>query len=407
LMELEGNSVRQYAVPKRILLSAHDFEGTPPLEQIDIEKHAVVDAMKVAAKAQTITDSVRLLWVAKRSKKIVAVPMGDVGLPARILALREGSALAYAPVGEATAPGQISLREMLHLYRAHQLGSKTRVYGVIGNPVGHSLSPLMHNTGFIVAAKDAVYLPFLVHDLEDFLRVIHPLGIRGFSVTIPHKQTIMKYLNRCSPLAEKIGAVNTVMVRANGELCGANTDMEGVLWALRHKLSFQGTRVLIFGAGGAARAAAFGLANYQVNVAICARREQLASELARDVNGEALPRRALLTESFDAIVNATPVGMCPHTGVSPLTERELNCRLVMDMIYRPQQTELLKIAERIGIATVSGAEMFLAQGFAQWDVWADRPHRKGERPDDAMRKAVMDALNAEESRAAGNNRSRA
>ena len=295
--------------------------------------------------------------------------MGEAGLPARILALREGSALAYAPVASATAPGQVSLHDMKYLYRAHALTRCTRVYGVIGDPVGHSLSPLLHNTGFIARRIDAVYLPFLVHDLRDFLAAIHEFGVRGFSVTHPHKQAILKYLKECDPLAGEIGAVNTVVVRRNGSLYGGNTDYLGLLRALEKKLRIKGSRILVFGAGGAARAAVFALARTGATVAICARREKAARQLARAFGSESLPRAALRTESFDAILNATPVGMHPHDGVSPLAPGELHCRLVMDMINRPRETQLLKIAARKGIATVAGIEMLIAQGVAQWQIW--------------------------------------
>jgi 3-dehydroquinate dehydratase/shikimate dehydrogenase len=317
--------------------------------------------------------------------------MGEVGLPARILALREGSALAYAPIGKATAPGQVSLYALKHLYRAHELTRRTRVYGVIGDPVGHSLSPLLHNTGFIARGIDAVYLPFLVKDLRDFLKAVPEFGMRGFSVTIPHKQSILKYLREIDPLAAEIGAVNTVVVRRNGSLFGCNTDYLGILRALEKKLELSGSRVLIFGAGGVARAAAFALAKAGAQVGICARREKLARELARAVGGEAVPRRALKSETIDAILNATPIGMHPHDGISPLLPHELNCRVVMDLINRPQRTQLLKLAARKGIATISGVEMFVPQGVAQWELWTGQ-----HAPESAMRKAVLEALRAEE-----------
>jgi len=386
--ELPQGITRELPLPRRILLSIHDFERTPKLPRtVSVTRHGLVDAVKIAAKARTIADSVRLLKVARRSRGFVAVPMGDVGLPARILALREGSALAYAPVEEATAPGQVSLDEMLHLYRVHQLTRATRVYGVIGDPIGHSLSPLLHNTGFAAGRIDAVYLPFLVHDLRDFLRAILDLGVRGFSVTLPHKQTILKYLKECDPLAAEIGAVNTVVVRRDGSLHGSNTDYVGVLQALEEKLPIKNSRMLIFGAGGAARATAFALARAGAFVGICARREKAAKELARAVGGEVIPRRALSRESFDAILNATPIGMHPHQGISPLRAGELQCRVVMDLIYRPERTKLLKMAAQEGIATVSGVEMFLAQGFAQWEIWTGK-----RAPEAAMRQAVLAAL---------------
>jgi 3-dehydroquinate dehydratase/shikimate dehydrogenase len=390
--ELPEGSVREYPVPKRILLSIHDFDRTAKLPgKISVARHGLVDAVKIAARARTISDSVQLLRLARSSKNFVAIPMGEVGLPGRILALREGSALAYAPVAEATAPGQVSLEEMKNLYRAHELTRKTRVYGVIGDPVGHSLSPLLHNTGFVAEKVDAVYLPFLVHQLRDFLEAVPEFGVRGFSVTLPHKQTLLKHLKECEPLAADIGAVNTVVVRRDGSLYGCNTDYLGVLRALEKKLRIKGSRVLIFGAGGSARAAAFALARAGAVVGVCARREKAAKQLARAVGGEAVPRRALRTEYFDAILNSTPVGMHPHDGVSPLAPSELNCRIVMDLIYRPQKTQLLKIAAKKEISCVSGLEMFLAQGIAQWEIWLEK-----RAPEALMRRAVLRALRGEE-----------
>src|SRR2546428_8481874 len=392
LRKLPGQSVREYPVPPRVLLSVHDLDRTPDWPRtMNPPAHGGVDAVKIAAEARSIRDSVRLLRLARSSKNFVAVPMGEAGLPARILALREGSALAYTPVAEATAPGQVSLDDMKHLYRAHTLTRRSRVYGVIGDPVGHSLSPLLHNTGFAARHVDAVYLPFLVRQLGDFLAAVPEFGVRSFSVTLPHKRTILKHLKECEPLAAEIGAVNTVMVRSNGSLYGCNTDYVGALRALEKKLRIKGSRALIFGAGGSARAAAFALTRAGAVVGICARREKTAKELARAVGGELVPRGALRTEFFDAILNATPVGMHPHDGISPLAPGELHCRLVMDLIYRPQRTRLLKLAAQKGIATVSGVEMFLAQGVAQWEIWVEK-----RAPEAAMRHAVLTALRAEE-----------
>jgi 3-dehydroquinate dehydratase/shikimate dehydrogenase len=391
LRHLRGKSLRNLGLPVLILLSVHDFNTIPArLGSFRSRSHTVGDAVKIAANASTICESTRLLDLTGRIKKLVVVPMGQVGLPARILALRSGSALAYAPIGEATAPGQVSLHDLKHLYRAHELNNTTGVYGVIGDPVGQSLSPLLHNTGFIEAKLNAVYLPFLVKNLLDFLKAAPEFGIRGFSVTIPHKQSILQYSKECDPLAAEIGAVNTVVVRHDGSLFGCNTDYIGILRALERKLELRGSRILIFGAGGAARAAAFALAKAGAHVVICARRGKAAKELAGAVGGETVPQRALKSEKFDAILNATPIGMHPHDKVSPLTSRELNCRIVMDLINRPQETQLLKIARREGIVTIPGVEMFLPQGFAQWELWT------GQRaPERIMREAILKALRSE------------
>jgi 3-dehydroquinate dehydratase/shikimate dehydrogenase len=393
LRELPAATVRAYSVPEKVLLSIHDFRRTPRLtKKLNVPPSGGVDGVKVAAMARSIADSVRLLRWARKSPQAVAISMGEIGMPARILALREGSALTYAPVEVATAPGQVQLRDLKELYRAHQLTHKTQVYGVIGNPIAHSLSPLLHNTGYIAAGRNAVFLPFLVERLADFLKAVPDFGIRGFSVTLPHKEAVFRRLDASEPLAAKIGAVNTVTVRRDGSLYGSNTDYLGVLRALEKKMKLAGTRVLVFGAGGSARAAAFALANAGAQVLISARRDTAARSLARAVAGEAVPRAALRKSKFDAILNATPVGMHPQVGASPLAAGELNCSVVMDLIYRPMQTKLLQMAAARGITTVSGVEMFLAQGMAQWELWMGTPA-----PEAAMRKAVLGALKEKES----------
>jgi 3-dehydroquinate dehydratase / shikimate dehydrogenase len=352
-------------------------------------------AIKIAAQCDSLADGLDVLRLARGRRNVIAIPMGEVALPARVLALREGSSLAYAPVENATAPGQATLDAMKHLYRADALRGKTRVYGVIGDPIEHSLSPLLQNAGFQARKLDAVFLPFLVRDLRDFLPAITPLAIAGFSVTIPHKQAILRHLDDCDPMAAAIGAVNTVVVRGGGKLYGYNTDYVGVLGALERRFPLRGSRALIFGAGGAARAVAFALAESGASVCICARRMLQAKALAGAVAGEAVERSRLRREFFDAIINATPVGMYPHGNHSPLRASELNCRLIFDLIYRPRTTRLLQIAARRGIESVSGVEMFLAQGTAQWEIWT------GERaPESAMRRAVLRALRNEEKMAA-------
>ena len=391
LRKLPGQSLRSYSVPPRVLLSAHDFRRTPPLNRlIPARLRREADTIKIAAIARSIADSVSLLRFTRNTPNSVVVSMGEIGLPARLLALREGSALAYAPVSAATAPGQVSLGELKHLYRAHRLNRQTRVYGVIGNPIAHSLSPLLHNTAFRARKLNSVYLPFLVKDLRDFLSSATDFGLRGFSVTLPHKQAILRHLSACEPLAAEIGAVNTVTVLSDGSLYGSNTDYVGVLRSLEEKISLARSRILILGAGGSARAAAYALARAGACICICARRDSAARELARAVGGEVIPRRALRSESFDAILNATPIGMHPHTAISPLTSRELHCRIVMDLIYRPKRTRLLQLAAKKGISIVSGVEMFLAQGIAQWELWMKR-----RAPEAAMRRAVLAALRAE------------
>jgi len=377
----------------RRIASAHFFGRSPKnLRRVATELcRDEPDAIKIAVQCDSLGRSLDVLRLARGRKNIIAVPMGDVALPARVLALREGSALGYAPVENATAPGQATLHAMQDLYRSDKLRRKTRVYGVVGNPIGHSLSPVLQNAGFQARKMDAVFLPFLVHDLRDFLGGVQPLRIAGFSVTLPHKQAILRHLDDCDPMAAAIGAANTVVVRGGGKLYGYNTDYVGVLRALERRIPLRGSRALIFGAGGAARAVAFALAESGASVCVCARREQAAKALARAVGGEVVERARLQREFFDAIVNATPVGMHPAADRSPLGARELNCRLVFDLIYRPRVTRLMQLAALRGIETVPGVEMFVAQGTAQWEIWT------GERaPVEVMRRAVLRALTGEE-----------
>jgi 3-dehydroquinate dehydratase/shikimate dehydrogenase len=375
LRELPGQTARSFPIPPKILLSFHDFQRTPPFPRRLVHaRRGEADAIKIAARALTISDSLRLLRLAHASTDIVSVPMGEIGLPARLLALRQGSALAYAPVSQATAPGQVSLNDFKRLYRADAITQKTKIFGVIGNPIGHSLSPLLHNTGFVAAKCDASFFPFLVENLKEFLQAIPELGLRGFSVTIPHKQTIGKHLSDCEPMAEKIGAVNTVTVGKDGGLRGSNSDYRGVLGALKGKLALRNSRVLLLGAGGSARAAAFALADAGAEVLICARREAAARELARDCGAQVIARKHLASACFEAVVNATPVGMYPHAGNSPLSPRELNCKIVLDLIYRPLRTQLLKIAAAKRIRVISGKAA----------------------PEAVMRRVVMAQLHADE-----------
>ncbi len=387
-----AGEIRRALSPSRVMISYHNFRRTPRSLSVVLRRvfGAGGEVAKVAALCNTVSDSARICELAKGRRDIVSIPMGELGLAGRILALRAGSPLVYAAVDLPTAPGQLSLRDMKNLYGAEQITRRTRVYGVIGNPIGHSLSPLLHNTGFRAHKWNAVLLPFLAPDLKDFLAAAALFGMAGFGVTIPHKESILRHLDVCDPLAARIGAVNTVVVRGKGRWYGYNTDYVGVLRSLERRMRLAGSRVLLWGAGGAARAAACALASEGATVCIAARRPERARELARVVGAQAIPRTALRRQSFDAIINCTPVGMHPRGGAA-LESAELNCRIVMDMVYRPRSTPLLQLARKRGLETISGIEMFLAQGAAQFELWTG-----ARAPEAAMRRAVISALDAEE-----------
>ena len=379
--------------PGRRLVSAHFFKRMPPnLSSVAgrmVRNRPVL--IKIAAKCDSLHECLKLAQFGRGRRDTIVIPMGDVAVAARLLALRERNGFAYAPVENATASGQIDVRDIHQIYRAESLTRKTGIYGVIGNPIGHSLSPHLQNAGFAARQVNAIYLPFLVERLSDFMESIEPLGIKGFSVTIPHKERIISHLDDCDPLARAIGAVNTVVVHRNGKLYGYNTDYVGVLRALERRERLRGSRVLIVGAGGAARAVAFALAQSGASVFICARRQKKAQAIAEAVGGSLVEWNSLHRQSFDAIVNATPVGMHPFENESPLETRDLNCKLVFDTIYRPRMTKLLQLAQRRGVETVSGVEMFVAQGVAQWEIWMGR-----RAPVKEMRSAVLTALKREE-----------
>jgi len=390
--KIAAADLRRALAPARVMISHHDFRKTPKnLAGIARQlRRAGGNAAKIAAQCHSVSDSVRICELARGKGDVVAIPMGEIGLAGRVLSLRAGSALAYAAVQQSTAPGQLSLDAMVDLYRAGRISRRTRVFGVIGNPIGHSLSPLLHNTAFRARKFDAVFVPFLAPDLRDFLGAVGPFGVAGFAITIPHKEKILGHLDDCDPLAARIGAVNTVVVRGGGRLYGYNTDYVGVLRSLERRMRLAGSRVLLLGAGGAARAAAFALAQAGSIVCISSRRPERARALAKAAGAQVVAREELRREYFDAIVNCTPVGMYPHGG-SPLASAELNCRMVMDMVYRPRETQLLRRARGKGIAAISGIEMFLAQGFAQYEIWT------GERaPEAAMRRVITEALARDE-----------
>ena len=386
------------------ILSYHNFKEVP--NNVEMIASELVhfpgrDVVKVAARANSFTDWMRLLDLAR--KRIITVPMGEPGLPGRVLALRAGSPLAYASWDEPRlhrgeqpmAPGQLSYREMSRVYRAHRLDRRTCLYGVIGSPgaAGHSLSPVMQNAAFQARRMNAAYLPFAVDDLARFIEAIPRLGLAGFSVTIPHKETLVRYLDDCDLVAARIGAVNTVVVRGGGQLYGYNTDYVGVLRPLERVITLKKSRVCVLGAGGAARAVVWALKSAGVDVAIVSRRAEKAKKLARAAGAAAIPRSALRHLFFDAIVNATPVGMHPDERACPLARQELNCHVVFDLVYQPRETALLRMARREGKKIVPGWEMLVEQGAAQFEIWT------GTRaPVKVMRNAVLEALRREETR---------
>jgi 3-dehydroquinate dehydratase/shikimate dehydrogenase len=258
---------------------------------------------------------------------------------------------------------------MHNLYRCEKIKPQTRIYGVIADPVTHSKSPLIHNRGFQARRLDAVYLPFRVEtpQLGDWMKFASGLPVHGFSVTIPHKQRIIRHLHIVEPLAKRIGAVNTVW-RKGGKWRGANTDVDGVIRPLSRHGSLSRLSVLIAGYGGAARAAAIALADAGAHVTITGRDLQQAAALARVIHAETTSLKSAPDQKFDVLIHATPVGMSPH-GNQSLFQDKIPGHIVLDMVYNPHETELLKRAKAQGCKIIYGSEMLLEQAARQFEIW--------------------------------------
>lgn len=271
-----------------------------------------------------------------------------------------------------------------------QINGETLLYGIIGNPVRHSLSPLMHNRAFRELGINGVYVPFPVTDVESAIAGIRGLGVGGTSVTIPHKQSIMPFLDHIDPVAQRIGAVNTIVAVRTEEgikLHGKNTDWLGANRALEQEISLDGKNVVLLGAGGSARAIGFGLIEVGATVTLCSRTEKSGRELAAALKCNWVPLQDVDCLSADILVNATSVGMHPHEDATLVSKGCLSgYRVVMDIVYAPLTTRLLKEAAGAGCSTVNGLEMLLYQGVAQFEIWTGR-----NAPIDLMRDALLSA----------------
>jgi 3-dehydroquinate dehydratase/shikimate dehydrogenase len=357
---------------RRIVLSSHDFGGVPE----DLASRAAAmratgaAVIKIAVKAGRLSDCVPLLELGRSfttaEQRPVLIAMGEAGLATRILASRFGSAWTYA--GGVLDVGQVSARRLLDMFRFRSIDDRTAVYGVVGLPVAHSVSPAMHNAAFTDAGVNAVYLPLPAADTDDFLAFADALDVRGASVTIPYKLPLMDRVQQLDPLARKVGALNTLK-RGDDGWCARNTDVGGFLQPLRdRRVSLQGCRAAILGAGGSARAVAVGLASEGALVTVCARDRSKAQSVAALVGGTA-GSWPPAPGSWDILVNCTPIGMHPRMEQSPLPPPKLARGLVYDLIYNPAITRLLRDAATAGADTIGGLDMLVAQAREQFEWW--------------------------------------
>jgi 3-dehydroquinate dehydratase/shikimate dehydrogenase len=320
---------------------------------------------------------------------LVGICMGDQGLVSRVLGVRSGSIFTFAAAseGEETGPGQIAARTLIETYRIDQVETSTRVYGVAGNPVRHSLSPIMMNTAFRRETVNAVFLALETKRLSDLLKLVRELPVHGLAVTMPLKQEIIQHLEKTDALSAKIGACNTVVRSQDGRLFGFNTDVGGIVRPLERRMQLRGARVLVLGAGGAARAAVFGLVDKGAEVFVLNRTTETAQKLARQAKAKTIRRDQVAKTQFDVILNATPAGMAGQKLTSILEPHEINARIVFDMVYNPVDTPLVRAAREKGLPVITGVEMFVQQGARQFEIWTGKPA-----PEEEMMRVVVHAL---------------
>lgn len=388
--------------PDRKISSIHDFSG----EAAELDASLFQSAARVVKIAVAVDDAAdaidvwRLLEKANAvGKSVIPIAMGEAGKWTRILGPAHGAFLTFASLfpAEATAPGQVTAGEMIETFRVRDLSSETRVYGILAGDTSYSMSPYIHNSAFREAGVDSVFVPFQTKDLAAFMRRMvrsetreAELNFHGFSVTNPHKQAVLEFLDETDDAARAIGAVNTIKIE-DGRLFGFNTDCEGFIRPLRERSGdLNGARAAVIGGGGAARACIYALNREGAAVSAFTRNPEQSAKLAADFGIKNLTFDGLKGMSgFDILVNATPLGTRGENENSSVSDSFPldGVKLVYDLIYNPAETKLLKAAQAAGVDTLGGLEMLLGQAVEQFKIWTGR-----EAPAEAMRRAVLDRL---------------
>ena len=375
-----------------LILSFHDFRATRGLEKT-LEKMLKIpaDFYKIVSTANTLSDNVTMMkFLQTESDKhaLIGLCMGEQGIISRVLSVRAGSVFTFGAISadQKTAPGQVSAQQLRDIYRIEQVDAATRVFGVAGDPIEHSLSPIIMNTALRRENVNGVYLALHAKSLKDLVHCLREIPMHGLSITMPYKQAILEYLDNTDAHTSKIGACNTVVRGQEGKLYGFNTDTAGVVRPLEQRLPLESAKVLVIGAGGAARAAVFGVKERGAEVWILNRSSAKAQKLARQAKARTVKRADLRKIAFDVIINATPVGM-GNTRECPLKDDEIQARVVFDMVYDPVETHLLQVARSKEIAVIPGVEMFVHQAARQFEIWTGKPAPAGD-----MLRAVTVAL---------------
>ena len=402
LEEDVAKEIPRFGKTKRIV-SLHDFEKTPD-DLTGIHTRLAkcdADIVKIATMAHNPHDNLRMFQLIRQSEvSTVGVCMGEIGIPSRILASKFGAPFTYATFHQerSLAPGQLSFDHMRNIYRVDEINKETEVYGVIADPIAHSLSPVVHNASFAKLQMNKVYVPFRVPTatLDTFMMDCGEMGVKGLSVTIPHKEAVIQHCHQIDRAARAIGAVNTLLFGNDGPI-GYNTDYRAAMNSIdrqlqsgRRRTPLAGHSALMLGAGGAARAIAVGLMRRGADVVVSGRTEQRAEELAKSIECRTVPWKQRHNVKADIVVNATPVGMHPNLDDSPYDMHYLRPNaIVFDTVYNPEQTLLYKEAQQRNCRVISGVEMFIGQAALQFKHFTGQ-----DAPEDLMRDQFKRAIGA-------------
>ncbi|HET6889764.1 MAG TPA: shikimate dehydrogenase, partial [Pyrinomonadaceae bacterium] len=362
--------------------------------------------IKIAVQAHDITDCIPIFGLLQRARderrEAIAIAMGSAGIATRILGPSRGAFLTYGALNAkaATAPGQLTAKELRDVYRIDKISNKTQILGLAGFPVTHSISPHIHNAAFARTDFDGVYIPFEVRDLTGFIRrMIHPQtreldwDFRGLSVTAPHKSAMMDHLDWIEPAAKEIGAVNTVVIEA-GVLRGYNTDAPAFIKTLVQAAgNLRDARCAIIGTGGAASGALWSLRESGSRVTVYARDVNKAKLLGERFGADSTWLGSASFAGFDVVINATPLGTSgERESETPARASQLRgARLAYDLVYNPAQTQFLREAEEAGCKVFGGLAMLVAQAAEQFRLWTGL-----EPPEEIMKSAALDALKTRE-----------
>ena len=394
--------VPRYGPTKRIV-SYHNFSETPGDLAAIHGRCASHDAdiVKIATMANNPHDWVRMLELVRAAEvPTVGMCMGDIGTPSRLLAGKFGAPFTYATFHHerALAPGQLSYKQMTEVYHYDRIDQAAEVYGVVADPIGHSLSPMVHNAGFAERGLNKIYVPFRVprECLAEFIADCRSMGVRGLSVTIPHKQQILELLTKADPAVVAIGAANTVVFK-DSEIWGYNTDCQAAMDSLATAHSndegatpFSGRVALILGAGGVSRAIAYGLKQQGAQVVISGRSATRSAALASDMDCRHVEWGSRHNVKAHVLVNGTPVGMHPNVDETPFDGRYFRRHMVVfDSVYNPEQTLFIKQAREQGCRIATGVDMFVRQAALQFKLFTGQ-----DAPMELMLKHVRRAIGA-------------